>query len=62
MRWRSITCSVDFSECSREALQFAEDLAHRTGGRLSVVYVNGPGSPTHYVLTRAAAPVMVLPG
>ena len=42
MRWRSILCPVDFSECSREALRYAADIAHRTGGRLSIVYVNAP--------------------
>ena len=42
MTFRSILCPVDFSDCSREALRFADDIAHRTGGRLSVVYVNDP--------------------
>ena len=42
MRWRSILCAVDFSEYSREALRYAEDIAHRTGGRLAVVYVDDP--------------------
>jgi len=40
--WRSILCPVDFSDCSREALRCAEDIAFRTGGRLSVLYVNDP--------------------
>ena len=42
MRWRSILCPVDFSDYSREALRYAEDIAHRTGGRLAVVYVDDP--------------------
>ena len=51
MRWRSILCGVDFSECSRGALRYAEEIAHRTGGCLSVVYVNDP----MLFLTAAAA-------
>jgi len=49
---RSILCPVDFSECSREALRCAEDVARRTGGRLSVVYVNDPA----LFVAAAAAP------
>jgi nucleotide-binding universal stress UspA family protein len=42
MTFRSILCPVDFSEYSREALRYADDIARRTGGVLSVVYVNDP--------------------
>src|SRR6187200_2659788 len=42
MTFRSILCPVDFSEYSREALRYADDIVRRTGGGLSVVYVNDP--------------------
>jgi nucleotide-binding universal stress UspA family protein len=42
MRWRSILCPVDFSEYSRGALRYAGVIAQRTGGRLTVVYVDDP--------------------
>ena len=40
VRLRSILCPIDFSEPSREAVRYAADLARRTGGHLSVLFVN----------------------
>lgn len=41
-RFRSVLCSVDFSEHSRLALRYAARLAGRTGGHLHVIFVNDP--------------------
>ena len=40
--FRSILCPVDFSDQSRVALRYAAAVAHRAGGRLSILYVNDP--------------------
>ena len=40
--FRSILCPVDFSEPSRVALRYAAAVANRSGGRLSILYVNDP--------------------
>ena len=40
--FRSILCPVDFSSNSRTALRYAAMLAHQSGGRLFVIYVNDP--------------------
>jgi universal stress protein A len=40
--FRSILCPVDFSEESRVALRYAEAIAKRSHGHLSVLYVNDP--------------------
>jgi nucleotide-binding universal stress UspA family protein len=38
--FRSILCPVDFSPESRKALQYAAVVAHRFGGRVTVMFVN----------------------
>ena len=40
--FRSILCPVDFSDQSRVALHYAAAVANRSGGRLSILYVNDP--------------------
>jgi nucleotide-binding universal stress UspA family protein len=40
--FHSILCPVDFSEHSRVALRYAEAIAKRSHGHLSVLYVNDP--------------------
>ncbi|MEP7310484.1 MAG: universal stress protein [Acidobacteriota bacterium] len=40
--FRAILCPVDFSEQSRVALRYAATLAARSGGRLTILYVNDP--------------------
>ena len=40
--FRSVLCPVDFSEASRLALRYAEAVAERGHGALTVVYVNDP--------------------
>ena len=40
--FRSILCPVDFSGDSQAALRYADAVARRTGGRLTVLYVNDP--------------------
>src|SRR6476660_1697426 len=40
--FRSILCPVDFSDHSRVALHYAETIAKRSHGHLTVVYVNDP--------------------
>jgi nucleotide-binding universal stress UspA family protein len=42
LKFRSILCAVDFSEHSRVALRYAEAIAKRSRGHLSVLYVNDP--------------------
>jgi nucleotide-binding universal stress UspA family protein len=42
MGFRSILCPVDFSEESRVALRYAETIAKRSQGHLTVLYVNDP--------------------
>lgn len=51
VRFRSILCPVDFSAHAAGALRRAADLAHRSGGRLAVLFVNDP------LLAAAAAAV-----
>ena len=41
-RFRSILCAVDFSEHSRQALQYAAAVAKRFRGRVTVLFVNDP--------------------
>src|SRR5262249_28708380 len=44
-RWRgfrSVMCAVDFSERSRQALRYAEAVARRGLGTLTVLYANDP--------------------
>ena len=40
--FRSVLCPVDFSEHSRQALRYAEAMAGRSGGSLTVTYANDP--------------------
>lgn len=40
--FRRILCPVDFSEQSRLALRYADAIARRSRGRLSILYVNDP--------------------
>lgn len=40
--FRAILCPVDFSTDSTTALRYARAVAHRTGGRLTALYVNDP--------------------
>ncbi len=40
--FQSILCPVDFSQHSREALRYAAGIANRSGGRLTVLFVNDP--------------------
>jgi nucleotide-binding universal stress UspA family protein len=42
MTFRSILCPVDFSTHARVALQYAVATAHRSGGRVTVIFVNDP--------------------
>jgi nucleotide-binding universal stress UspA family protein len=37
--WRKVLCAVDFSDCSREALEVAADLARRLEAGLTVLHV-----------------------
>jgi nucleotide-binding universal stress UspA family protein len=49
-RWRKVLCAVDFSECSRDALAIAADIARRLDAPLTIVHVRddsaarGPGT------------------
>ncbi len=47
--FRSVLCPVDFSAHARQALRHAVAIARRSGGRVTVLYVNDP------LLTAAAA-------
>src|SRR6185436_71159 len=40
--FRSVLCPVDFSEHSRQALRYAEAMAGRSGGAMTVTYANDP--------------------
>ena len=40
--FRRILCPVDFSTCSRDALRYGAEIARRTGGTLTVLFVNDP--------------------
>jgi nucleotide-binding universal stress UspA family protein len=40
--FRSVLCPVDFSEHSRQALRYAEAMAVRSGGAVTVTYANDP--------------------
>lgn len=40
--FRSVLCPVDFSEHSRQALRYAEAMAGRSAGSLTVTYANDP--------------------
>ena len=42
MTFRSILCPVDFSNHARAALQHAVATAHRSGGRVTVIFVSDP--------------------
>jgi nucleotide-binding universal stress UspA family protein len=52
---RKILVPVDFSECSRKALQYAVPLARQFGGGLLLVYV----MPVHYFVGSEFGPVDV---
>lgn len=41
-RFRDILCPVDFSDDSRAALRYAAAIARRSGGHLTVMFVNDP--------------------
>jgi len=40
--FRSVLCPVDFSKHSRQALRYAEAMAGRSGGAMTVTYANDP--------------------
>src|SRR5512143_2092306 len=56
MAWLEIVCAVDFSTCSRAALEQAAELARRFDARLALVHVW-----TDPVVAGAAAEVFVPP-
>jgi nucleotide-binding universal stress UspA family protein len=58
MDWRKICCPIDFSDCSKEALAIASDLARRFSGELLLLHVYQAPSyalPEGYVLSAPEA-------